>query len=107
MTGNPKVIIEAFPGARNLITAVTLFLHSILGPGALSRALLTLPPSQLKRLIILEDYEPYLEYLRVQLPSFLPFHVIYVLFISHWPEQTLACVLCLKTASHGTRTLIW
>jgi hypothetical protein len=36
-----------------------------LGPGALSRALLTLPPSQLKSLIILEDYEPYLEYLRV------------------------------------------
>ncbi|KAI0302533.1 S-adenosyl-L-methionine-dependent methyltransferase [Russula brevipes] len=47
ITGNPKVIIEAFPG-----------------PGALSRALLTLPPSQLKRLIILEDYEPYLEHLR-------------------------------------------
>jgi hypothetical protein len=37
----------------------------VLGPGALSRALLTLPPSKLKKLIILEDYEPYLEYLRV------------------------------------------
>jgi len=46
-TGNPKVIIEAFPG-----------------PGALSRAFMTLPPSKLKKLIILEDYEPYLEYLR-------------------------------------------
>ncbi|KAH9994962.1 S-adenosyl-L-methionine-dependent methyltransferase [Russula compacta] len=46
-TGNPKVIVEAFPG-----------------PGALSRAFLTLPPSQLKRLIILEDHGPYLEYLR-------------------------------------------
>ncbi|KAI9509165.1 S-adenosyl-L-methionine-dependent methyltransferase [Russula earlei] len=46
-TGKPKVIIEAFPG-----------------PGALSRAFLTLPPSQLKRLIILEDHGPYLEYLR-------------------------------------------
>ncbi|KAF8271235.1 S-adenosyl-L-methionine-dependent methyltransferase [Lactarius quietus] len=46
-TGNPKVVIEAFPG-----------------PGALSRAFLTLPPSKLKKLIILEDHEPYLEYLR-------------------------------------------
>ncbi|KAN0129209.1 S-adenosyl-L-methionine-dependent methyltransferase [Lactarius tabidus] len=46
-TGNPKTVIEAFPG-----------------PGALSRAFLTLPPSKLKKLIILEDYEPYLEYLR-------------------------------------------
>ncbi|KAI0283623.1 S-adenosyl-L-methionine-dependent methyltransferase [Russula aff. rugulosa BPL654] len=46
-TNNPKVIVEAFPG-----------------PGALSRAFLTLPPSQLRRLIILEDHEPYLEYLR-------------------------------------------
>ncbi|KAI0305536.1 S-adenosyl-L-methionine-dependent methyltransferase [Multifurca ochricompacta] len=46
-TGNPKIIIEAFPG-----------------PGALSRAFLTLPPSQLQKLIILEDHEPYLEYLR-------------------------------------------
>ncbi|KAI0256177.1 hypothetical protein BJV78DRAFT_443703 [Lactifluus subvellereus] len=43
-TGNPKIIIEAFPGA-------------------LSRAFLTLPPSQLRKLIILEDHEPYLEYL--------------------------------------------
>ncbi|KAH9057340.1 S-adenosyl-L-methionine-dependent methyltransferase, partial [Lactarius vividus] len=45
-TGKPKVIIEAFPG-----------------PGALSRAFLTLPPDKLKKLIILEDHEPYLEYL--------------------------------------------
>jgi transcription factor 1 len=46
-TGKPKVIVEAFPG-----------------PGALSRAFLTLPSSELRRLIILEDHEPYLEYLR-------------------------------------------
>ncbi|KAI0268636.1 S-adenosyl-L-methionine-dependent methyltransferase [Gloeopeniophorella convolvens] len=46
-TGKPKVVIEAFPG-----------------PGALSRAFLALPPSKLRKLIILEDYEPYLEYLR-------------------------------------------
>ncbi|KAI0046065.1 S-adenosyl-L-methionine-dependent methyltransferase [Auriscalpium vulgare] len=46
-TGQPKTVIEAFPG-----------------PGLLSRALLTLPPSELGKLIILEDYKPYLEYLR-------------------------------------------
>ncbi|THH15037.1 hypothetical protein EW146_g5377 [Bondarzewia mesenterica] len=43
----PKVIIEAFPG-----------------PGSLSRALLTLPPTEVGKLIILEDYEPYLDFLR-------------------------------------------
>ncbi|KAI0066265.1 S-adenosyl-L-methionine-dependent methyltransferase [Artomyces pyxidatus] len=42
----PKVVIEAFPG-----------------PGALSRALLTYPPSKLRKLIILEDHQPYLDYL--------------------------------------------
>ncbi|KAI0320776.1 S-adenosyl-L-methionine-dependent methyltransferase [Amylostereum chailletii] len=46
-SGKPKTVVEAFPG-----------------PGALSRGLLTLPPSKLGKLIILEDYEPYLEYLR-------------------------------------------
>jgi len=65
-TGKPKVIIEAFPGAWRLRTAIVLFLTPSLGPGALSRAFLTLPPSQLQRLIILEDHEPYLEYLRVR-----------------------------------------
>ncbi|EIM83080.1 S-adenosyl-L-methionine-dependent methyltransferase [Stereum hirsutum FP-91666 SS1] len=43
----PKTVVEAFPG-----------------PGQLSRALLKLPPSKLKKLIILEDHEPYLQYLR-------------------------------------------
>lgn len=65
-TGNPKVVIEAFPG---VLTSSWYFDFAVLtpslGPGALSRALLTLPPSQLKKLIILEDHEPYLEYLRV------------------------------------------
>ncbi|KAG5651167.1 hypothetical protein H0H81_009631 [Sphagnurus paluster] len=41
-----KVIIEAFPG-----------------PGQLSRALLNLPKNRIKKMIILEDWEPYLEYL--------------------------------------------
>ncbi|KAI0035850.1 S-adenosyl-L-methionine-dependent methyltransferase [Vararia minispora EC-137] len=45
-SNEPKIVIEAFPG-----------------PGQLSRALLTLPPSKLKKLIILESYGPYLDYL--------------------------------------------
>lgn len=75
-TGNPKVIIEAFPGAWCLCTLTVLFLRPSLGPGALSRAFLTLPPSQLKQLIILEDHEPYLEYLRVCLCFLFYLHVI-------------------------------
>ncbi|ETW81012.1 hypothetical protein HETIRDRAFT_238884, partial [Heterobasidion irregulare TC 32-1] len=46
-TDQPKIVIEAFPG-----------------PGSLSRGLLVLPPSKLAKLIILEDHEPYLNYLR-------------------------------------------
>ncbi|KAF5376226.1 hypothetical protein D9615_008540 [Tricholomella constricta] len=42
-----KVILEAFPG-----------------PGQLSRALLNLPKNRIKKIIILEDWEPYLEYLK-------------------------------------------
>ncbi|KAI0930327.1 hypothetical protein AcW1_009053 [Taiwanofungus camphoratus] len=45
--GEGKIIIEAFPG-----------------PGALSRALLELPRSTIRKLIILEDHEAYLEHLR-------------------------------------------
>ncbi|KAF8069972.1 hypothetical protein FPV67DRAFT_1753867 [Lyophyllum atratum] len=42
-----KVIVEAFPG-----------------PGQLSRALLNLPKERIRKMIIMEDWEPYLEYLR-------------------------------------------
>ncbi|RDB16929.1 Mitochondrial transcription factor 1 [Hypsizygus marmoreus] len=42
-----KVIVEAFPG-----------------PGQLTRALLDLPKERIKRLIVMEDWEPYLQYLR-------------------------------------------
>ncbi|PCH43743.1 S-adenosyl-L-methionine-dependent methyltransferase [Wolfiporia cocos MD-104 SS10] len=45
--GEGKIIIEAFPG-----------------PGALSRALLELPKSQVKKLIILEDNEEFLKWLK-------------------------------------------
>ncbi|KAI0812800.1 S-adenosyl-L-methionine-dependent methyltransferase [Irpex lacteus] len=44
--GSDKIVIEAFPG-----------------PGALSRALLELGPSRIRKLIILEDSEQYLQYL--------------------------------------------
>ncbi|KAH9913355.1 S-adenosyl-L-methionine-dependent methyltransferase [Amylocystis lapponica] len=47
VAGENKVIIEAFPG-----------------PGALSRALLELPKSTIRKLIILEDNTSYLPYLR-------------------------------------------
>lgn len=39
---------------------------SPLGPGALSRALLELGPSRIRKLIILEDSEQYLQYLYVR-----------------------------------------
>ncbi|KIM78942.1 hypothetical protein PILCRDRAFT_75087 [Piloderma croceum F 1598] len=42
-----KVIIEAFPG-----------------PGALTRALLALPKSRIRKLIVIDDHKPYLEYLQ-------------------------------------------
>ncbi|KAJ3477929.1 hypothetical protein NLI96_g10130 [Meripilus lineatus] len=45
--GDNKIIIESFPG-----------------PGALSRALLKLPESKIKKLIILEDWKTYLEHLQ-------------------------------------------
>ncbi|KAF7428018.1 Mitochondrial transcription factor 1 [Pleurotus ostreatus] len=41
-----KVIIEAYPG-----------------PGALTRALMNLPKSRISKLIVLEDHEPYLDFL--------------------------------------------
>ena len=69
--GTEKIVIEAFPGAVSFDRTITEhFLRSKTGPGCLSRALLDLPSSQLKKLIILEDYEPYLEYLRVRLHFF-------------------------------------
>ncbi|TFK74052.1 S-adenosyl-L-methionine-dependent methyltransferase [Pluteus cervinus] len=42
-----KVVIEAYPG-----------------PGQLTRALLQLPKNRIRKLIVLEEYEPYLQYLR-------------------------------------------
>lgn len=36
----------------------------IKGPGQLTRALLKLPKKRIKKLIVMEDHEPYLDYLR-------------------------------------------
>jgi transcription factor 1 len=47
-----RVIIEAFPG-----------------PGTLSRAILQHPPSVVRKLILLEDNEQYLGFLRACVPS--------------------------------------
>ena len=69
-TDQPKIVIEAFPGAciANIYTHLLTNVHSsLIGPGSLSRGLLVLPPSKLAKLIILEDHEPYLNYLRVSL----------------------------------------
>lgn len=41
-------------------------LTNLLGPGVLTRGLLKLPPSQVKKLIVLEDVEHYLKYLKVR-----------------------------------------
>ena len=95
-TGNPKVVIEAFPGALLLSSrCMFLFLTVILGPGALSRAFLTLPPSKLKKLIILEDHEPYLEYLRVCFHRLWYISIVEMIRLSLLPEWILASELCL------------
>ncbi|EJD03059.1 S-adenosyl-L-methionine-dependent methyltransferase [Fomitiporia mediterranea MF3/22] len=46
-TGEGRIVIEAFPG-----------------PGCLTRSLLKLPPSKIKRLIVLEEVPQFLEYLK-------------------------------------------
>ena len=95
-TGNPKVVIEAFPGALLFGSRWKfLFLTFIIGPGALSRAFLTLPPSKLKKLIILEDHEPYLEYLRVCLHRLWHISIVEMFRLSLLPERILASELCL------------
>jgi len=67
----PKVIIEAFPGTPHACTSRHLIHNMILrplGPGALTRALLTLPRDSFDKLIVLEEQPGYLEYLKVTEP---------------------------------------
>ena len=71
------------------------FLIVVLGPGALSRALLTLPPSKLKKLIILEEYEPYLEYLRVCFSRLWSIFNIEIFRLSLWLERIPESRSCL------------
>jgi hypothetical protein len=61
-----KIVLEAFPGVFHfvyLVYAINRFTFE--GPGTLTRALLGLPRDRIQKLIVLEDYELYLEYLRV------------------------------------------
>ncbi len=64
----PKTIIEAFPG---MLVHPPLNCSCIRcsGPGALSRALLSLPRSKVGKLIILEEEESFLKHLYVSYPS--------------------------------------
>lgn len=67
--GKGKIIIEAFPGKcdSTLWLTRTRFISSrFIGPGCLSRALLKLDSSIVKKLIILEDSPVYLEALKVR-----------------------------------------
>jgi transcription factor 1 len=41
------------------------------GPGALTRALLELPKERVRKIILMEEHEPYLDYLRVRPTSYL------------------------------------
>jgi transcription factor 1 len=47
------------------------------GPGALTRALLNLPKERIRKLIVIEDHEQYLDYIRVSLILHLVSALIY------------------------------
>lgn len=61
---SPKTIIEAYPGmfSRTNSSPITDF---ALGAGILTRAILQYPPTIVKKVILLEDYEKCLPTLRV------------------------------------------
>lgn len=67
VAGKGKTVIESYPGVLCLAVShwSDVFSSSFAGPGALSRALLTLEDGEVEKLIILEEYGPYLEYLLV------------------------------------------
>lgn len=71
-----KVIIEAFPGTiifwTNRCVRLTII---IVGPGILTRALLELPRERIRKIIVLENAECFLDSLRVCLYIF-PFVAI-------------------------------
>nr|VWO98368.1 Zn(2)-C6 fungal-type domain-containing protein [Ganoderma boninense] len=62
-SGKGKVVVEAFPGASRRASSSRPIFISHTGPGALSRALLELPESTVRKLVILEDDPTYLNYL--------------------------------------------
>ena len=63
---------------------------------------MTLPPSKLKKLIILEDHEPYLEYLRVCFHRLWCIFIVEMFRLSLLPERILVSRLYLRVASTGT-----
>ncbi len=67
-SGKGKVVVEAFPGPSHLFSLPQSVLTMQAGPGARSRALLELPESTMRKLIILEDDPAYLQYLDVSTP---------------------------------------
>lgn len=62
-----KVIIEAFPGTTNFLGTAARWTDNIIlvGPGILTRALLQLPRERIRKIIVLENAECFLDSLLV------------------------------------------
>lgn len=86
------------------------------GPGALTRALLTLPRDTFDKLIVLEDHPGYLEYLKVteqpahirssfRLTTFRP--NTFSTLRSHWKKSMIGSGCSLTVGSTGTRIPCW
>lgn len=66
-----KVVIEAFPGTMDFPDPPSVGLTIILvGPGILTRALLQLPRERIRKIIVLENAECFLDSLRVRQCTF-------------------------------------
>jgi hypothetical protein len=59
-----KVIIEAFPGMYSAPSNIS-WTDNLVGPGILTRALLQLPRERIRKIIVLENAECFLDNLRV------------------------------------------
>ena len=60
-----QIILEAFPGTHLFISTIYLTQWECQGPGTLTRALLDLPKSRIKKIIVMEDIKLYLQWLKV------------------------------------------
>ena len=75
---NPKtaqILADAFLGADKHISEPRVIIEAFPGPGVLSRAFLQQPESVVRKLILLEENESYLKYLRVCLNMASLFHL--------------------------------